>query len=105
MPLFGWISELNNQAARLRDIPGISGRPKAEMDALEYWRQRAAVANRLLLRYLRERLHFEAPRVTAEESQTVEQIEESLTRLLFPPKQSGQFFWRRRPKAISSTSG
>lgn len=83
MPLFGWISELNNQAVRLRDVPGIEGRPKAEMDALEYLRERLVVANRLLIRYLRETLHFVAPRVTAEESQTPEQIEQSLKNLLF----------------------
>lgn len=84
MPLFGWISEINNQAARLRDVPAIQGRPKAEMDALEYWKERAAVANRLLIRYLKERLDFETPRVSAEESETPEQIEQSLTRMLFP---------------------
>ncbi len=99
MPLFGWISELNNEAVRLRDVPSIAGQPKAEMDALAYLRERLAIANRLLMRYLRERLRVTVPTVSAGESDTVEQIEQALTRLLFPAPRKWQFWRRGSPQA------
>lgn len=93
MPLFGWLSEVNNQVSRLREVPSTPGRPKPEMDALDDLHERLRIANRLLLRYLRERFKVDVPRISSEDARTAQKIEASLERLLFPPPKWQ--FWKR----------
>jgi hypothetical protein len=98
MTLFGWLGVVMDQVSRLRDVPGITGQPKLETDALKDVQDRAKIANRLLLRYLQERLNFDVPRLSPEGTDTVEQIETNLARLLFPSPPKWQF-WKRRTAA------
>jgi hypothetical protein len=88
IPLFAWLGTLNDQLMRYQlamDDAHEAHSPfhSHDLDQLGLLGERLWIANRLVLRYLRERLSVIVPPVDVATLETAEQIEQNVEQLVF----------------------